>query len=331
MTEFFTRGKGENRKVIPINEKWLKNPRVMESPKFQAATKNALMNDAREKMKKISEMDNIEATLTNIREFSGFLGKFSPYNAMLITMQDPNATRVMSKEDWKSLGYEVRDNARPIAVLVPYGVPKKYDDEKIAKIMEKLKKEGHSEEYIINKYHELHNTQNAHHAAHTFGVGKVYDAKSVNGDVPPEQFAKNSQIYAAMKEVAKSKFHNVEESTLEDGTRGFTALTTEGDVQRIVVMKVPNESKASLNTLAHEMSHAIMGHDYRKMPRWQAECEAELSAYMVLSHYGVDYDKEAAAYIKGWINGHKLSEESIDKAANTARQIIEMTDQYLPK
>ncbi|MCL4343892.1 MAG: hypothetical protein JRN26_04645 [Nitrososphaerota archaeon] len=331
MTEFFTRGKGENRKVIPINEKGLKNPRVMESPKFQEVTKDALLHDAHEKLKRISEMDDIEVVLTNLKEFSGFLGKYSPYNAALIIQQDPQATRVFSKDDWKALGYEVRENARPIAVLVPYGVPKKYSLPKIAKTMEKLKKEGQSEEYIIRKYNEMMRTQNARYTPHTYGVGRVYDAKSVNGDVPPEQFAKNSELYAAMKEAAKSKFKNITETTLESGSRGYTDLDTEGNVRGLVVMKVPNESKAPLNTLAHEMSHAIMGHDYRKIPRWKAETEAELSAYLVLSHYGVDFDKEAAAYIKNWLKDNKLGEESIDRAANTARQIIQMTDQHLSK
>ena len=57
-----------------------------------------------------------------------------------------------------------------------------------------------------------------------------------------------------------------------------------GEIGKIVVMKVPNESKEPLNTLAHEISHAILKH--KDMPGWKTE--AGFSAYLVPAHYGVD-------------------------------------------
>ena len=327
MVEFRTKGKGKDRIVYPLKES-LKNPRVMESQKFQENTRDALEAAAREELKQLAEMDNIDAMLTNMKQFAGFLGEFSAYNAMLIRMQDPDATRVMSKDNWERLGYTLRKNASPIAILVPYGVPKRYSKAEIAEKIEKMKEEGHSEEYILSKLQDMLKEKRA--TTHVFGVGKVYDAKSVNGKEPPEERYKNSVLYEAMKRGAQSQF-KVEEETLTDNSRGETEISEDGNVNRIVVMKVPNESKEPLNTLAHEMAHAILKHSYGKMPRWKAEVEAELAAFLVLEHYGVNFQKEAGAYIKSWLGNNKLDEESIDRAANAARQIIQLTDQNLLK
>ena len=329
MVRFFTRGKGPDRKVIPITEKkveaGIRDPRIMETLKFQEASKQELEKLARDELKRIAEMDDVEQLMINLKQYAGLLGKFSAYNSILITKQDPNATRVMSKKDWERLGYKLRKNAAPIAVLVPYGVPAKYSDAKIAKAIERMREQGHSEEYIMSKINEMLKKNEKKYRTNVFGVGRVYDAKSVKGNVPPEEHYKNSVLYEAMKRGAMSKFR-VEESTLADA-RGIT----QNHGERIVVMKVPNESKEPLNTLAHEMSHAILKHDYSKQPRWEVEAEAELSAFLVLAHYNVDFEKEAGAYIKGWVRNRHLSEESIDRAANAARQIIELTDAELTK
>ncbi|MDG7034917.1 MAG: hypothetical protein JRM78_01700 [Nitrososphaerota archaeon] len=66
--------------------------------------------------------------------------------------------------------------------------------------------------------------------------------------------------------------------------RGERHMYGDGETGKIVVMKVPNESKEPPNTLAHEMSHAILKH--KDMLGWKAE--AGFSAYLVPVHYGVD-------------------------------------------
>ncbi|MGC9146171.1 MAG: ImmA/IrrE family metallo-endopeptidase, partial [Nitrososphaeria archaeon] len=292
MVKFFTRGKGPNRKVIPITEKkveaGIRDPRIMETPEFQEASKDELEKLARDELKKIAEMNSVDAMLMNLKQYAGLLGTFSAYNSILIRKQDPDVTRVMSKDDWKRLGYDLRKNASPIAILVPYGVPKKYSDAKIAKMIEKMKEQGQSEEYIMSKLNEMLEKNKKKYRAYVFGVGRVYDAKSVKGNVPPEEHYKNSMLYEAMKRGAMSNLEfNIVESTL-DNARGIT----QNHEKKIIVMKVPNESKEALNTLAHELSHAILNHDYAKQPRWKVETEAELSAFLVLAHYNVDFEKE---------------------------------------
>ena len=119
---------------------------------------------------------------------------------------------------------------------------------------------------------------------------------------------------------------SVEEYTIFNGARGYTAHSGEG--QKIVVMKIPGEDENVLHTLIHEMSHARLEHLYRKdLPRGLAESEAELSTYLVGAHFGFDFKGDSAAYIKGWLDdakdkGSNLGKENIDRVMNNARWLI---------
>ena len=118
----------------------------------------------------------------------------------------------------------------------------------------------------------------------------------------------------------------MEESTIDNGARGYTAHSGEG--QKIVVMKIPGEDVNVLHTLIHEMSHARLEHLYRKdLPRGLAESEAELSTYLVGAHFGFDFREDSGAYIKGWLDDAKKSEkglgkENLDRVINNARWLI---------
>ena len=93
----------------------------------------------------------------------------------------------------------------------------------------------------------------------------------------------------------------MEESPINNGARGYTAHSGEG--QKIVVMKIPGEDVHVIHTLIHKMSHARLEHPYRKdLSRGIAESEAELSTYLVGAHFGFDFREDSTAYLKGWID-----------------------------
>jgi len=115
-------------------------------------------------------------------------------------------------------------------------------------------------------------------------------------------------------------------SPIPTGARGYTAHSGEG--QKIVVMKIPGEDENVMHTLIHEMSHARLEHLYRKdLQRGLAESEAELSTYLVGSHFGFDFKDDSATYIKGWLDnakthGSNLGKENLDRVMNNARWLI---------
>ncbi len=90
--------------------------------------------------------------------------------------------------------------------------------------------------------------------------------------------------YNTLKRIAK-EHSEVEEFPINNGSRGYTVHSREG--QKIVVMKIPGEDVNVLHTLIHEMSHARLEHLYRNdISRGLAESEAELSTYLVGTHFG---------------------------------------------
>ena len=58
---------------------------------------------------------------------SNLVASFSPFNALMIMYQRPNATNCAGFHAWKQAGRSVRKGARGIAILVPLGAG---DDDK---------------------------------------------------------------------------------------------------------------------------------------------------------------------------------------------------------
>lgn len=85
-------------------------------------------------------------------------------------------------------------------------------------------------------------------------------------------------------------------------------------------------------TLAHELSHVVMGHTVKEKlaeyatHRGLIEFEAEGSAYLVCNDLGVDEEhwnrSESRAYIAGWLHGKTPPDESI-------RRVFKATDAIL--
>lgn len=142
---------------------------------------------------------------------------------------------------------------------------------------------------------------------------------------PVEEDVKATTLYNTLKKIAMEHY-TVEESPINNGARGYTAHSGEG--QKIVVMKIPGEDVNVLHTLIHEMSHARLEHLYRNdIQRGLAESEAELSTYLVGAHFGFDFKEDSAAYIKGWLDdakskGNGLGKENLDRVMNNARWLI---------
>ena len=276
----------------------------------------------------LSKITTVDQLLLQMRKYSGTLGDYSGFNSMLIAMQDPGATIVRAKNEWKYFGREVSDNAKPISVLYPVGVAHKDGPGKVKDFIEKKRKEGLSDEAIEELVREKFNLSGGGFTR-VFSTGKVYDISQttpIPGKAKPvEEDVKATSLYSTLKKIAKEHYE-VEESPINNGARGYTAHSGEG--QKIVVMKIPGEDVNVLHTLIHEMSHARLEHLYRKeLPRGLAESEAELSTYLVGAHFGFDFREDSAAYIKGWLDdakktGKGLGKENLDRVMNNARWLI---------
>jgi hypothetical protein len=310
--------------TLTILHQEIKKPRL--PPKEKVTD---LETSAREILARAGSESNVTTMLETIKRYSGLIGNYSPFNAVLIYWQDPNATIVHSKKDWERMGKRVRENAKPIEVLIPIGGGRHVSQPEVAHLIQEGKKQGLSDEMIEHKVMQLL-SKDSRHGTHTFSVGTVYDAKSVEGgeSIPKHEKLRAQHMYELTKRYAKDQYDVEEGGAYQE--LGFSNLVRDengGLKGHIKVMKVPGESIQPLSTLAHEIAHHQLGHtrlanqEYLKN-RGKYEAEAQLASYLVLSHYGIDDTAHSSAYISGWLRKQPLGEEAVDRSMNAARKII---------
>ena len=284
---------------------------------------------ARDQLKRASSASTVDQMLLHLEKYTGLLGSFSSFNAILIKEQDPYATVVRSKSDWKAYGYQVKDDAVPINILFPVVSGKYASNGKMLDFINKLREQGLSDEMIDEKVREKY--PNGRVPTHTFGISQVFDKKSVEAIPGKNQinvFDRDSEmkaqsLYSYLKDLAASNYKVTEDPFA--GGRGFTAQDPEHG-QRINVMKIPGENVQALRTLLHELSHAKLEHVYGKGgTRGVQESEAELSAWLAGKHFGYDF-KDSSPYIKGWSSSQDFKEENVDRSMKTAAWIIKNVD-----
>ena len=323
--KWITKKKGNENKHIKIETE--KKPREIEVWDV-GQSPSELEKQAWNMLGEISKVSTVDQLLLQMKKYSGTLGDYSGFNSLLIYMQNKDATIVRSSNEWKYFGRELKDGATPISVLYPLGIPVKDGPGKVKDFIEKKRNEGLDDETIDQLVREKFNLGRTG-TAYVFGTGKVYDISQTQGIPgkmkPVEEDIKATTLYNTLKKIAKDHY-TVEEETILNGARGYTAHSGEG--QKIVVMKIPGEDVNVLHTLIHEMSHARLEHLYRKdLPRGLAESEAELSTYLVGAHFGFDFKDDSSAYIKGWLDsakseGKDLGKENLDRVMNNARWLI---------
>ena len=339
MIEYRTKGKGTDRKVYPVKKRKqhvITKNLTYKDLKTPGITASKLEKQAWSILDNISKVSSVDQLLLSMKKYSGLIGNFSPFNALLIQMQDPDATIVRSKTDWKYWGRDLKDTAKPIDVLYPVGIPRKTPSGKVKEFIEEKRKEGLDDEAIDKLVQDKFNIGSTG-TTHTFGTGSVYDISQTYGipgkEKPEVQSVKASKLYSTLKELAKQHY-KVLEGPFAEG-RGFTAHSEDGETM-IKVMKIPGEDENSLHTLIHEMSHANLKHLDRNLSRGIAEAEAELSTYLVGEHYGFNFKEDSSAYIKGWLDsakseGKSLGKENIDRVLNNARWVINQVSDKLEK
>ena len=323
--KWITKKKGNESKHIKIETD--RKPREIEVWDV-GQTPSELEKQAWNMLGDLSKVSSVDQLLLHMKKYSGTLGDYSGFNSLLIYMQNKNATIVRSANEWKYFGREVKDDAAPISVLYPLGIPSKAGPGKVKDFIEKKRLEGLDDEAIDQLVREKFNLGRTG-TAYVFGTGKVYDISQTQGIPgkmkPVEEDVRATTLYNTLKKIARDHY-TVEEETILNGARGYTAHSGEG--QKIVVMKIPGEDVNVLHTLIHEMSHARLEHLYRKdLPRGIAESEAELSTYLVGAHFGFDFRDDSSAYIKGWLDnaksqGKELGKENLDRVMNNARWLI---------
>lgn len=232
--------------------------------------------------------------------------QFSWRNTALIMSQRPDATRVMGLRQWNQLGRVVNKGERGLDIFAPIfppGIPKERQ-------------------------------KDARPAA--FIPVKVYDVLQTNGkslpefDVPVLEGDEGGQLYGSLGALANLEGVRVMEiPNFADGSMGFYAPD-----HKLIGIRTHNDDGTEIaqlqrtKTMAHEVAHHFDLSDRARSPdapqRDQAGTEgiAEASAYVVLSHFGLDSGVRSFPYIAQWTHNKRTLKNIMSEIQRVSGKII---------
>lgn len=231
-------------------------------------------------------------------KFSAKFHKYSANNKMLIKLQMPNATKVASFRKWNELGRSVKKGEKAIRILAP-----------IFKKSQRPNSQGQMEEKIDGVW---------------FKTVPVFDISQTEGEAVPtwnirSELGDDDQgLYTLLKEKIMARGIQVKEEALN----GPLGVSYGGLIK--IDTTVQDKSSQFL-TLVHEQAHEILhrGSESKDLSRNDKECQAEATAYIVASHFGLE-SSVSAEYLICWGNSEKEFLKNLSAVIKASEEILEM-------
>ncbi len=216
---------------------------------------------------------------------------YSFHNQLLIAHQCPEATRVAGFRAWLKIGYCVRKGERAIRIWAPCPPSKK--------ALEAWRQGGSKPDEKPRTF---------------FRLVPVFDASQVSplpdfpgGPAPlePPHEAITGNGLAALRqpltELAASIGCEVSFEPIPGAAAGYHEPTS----GRIVIDNAAGRSpNAQVQTLVHELAHALIRVDHRdedpKLAYGEEEVVVESVAYCVCASFGLDSGSDSVPYVAGW-------------------------------
>ncbi|WP_088816447.1 ArdC-like ssDNA-binding domain-containing protein [Listeria goaensis] len=277
------------------------------------------------------------AKVKELLQFMSTFYKYSAKNQFLIQSQYPGATCVASYKQFKDRGFHVQKGEMGIRIYRPnmltlFQVPgQEWKPMSQATVAEKKQ--------ILRKEFKTKTVQH-------FKLTSVFDISQTNAkpeDVPdllpnkPEKFdtVENIEIInKALREISEEEgifvysYEEAAQLNLKLGASKGAHIQTENGTELIVVRADPSTTEYT-HTLIHELAHAHMHHGIKQdhLTTAEKEYQAEMAAYVVSEHLGIDTWDFSEAYIANWTkNGTHL-----ENAQLLLKEVGEFGHQFIPK
>jgi hypothetical protein len=236
---------------------------------------------------------------SDFREMIDFMARFkrySPYNNMLVKIQNPHCSFYATQQDWSTrFGRQVKEDATPMLILAPM--------------------------HPVMLVYDLDSTEGQELPK------ELLEFAHYNGDWDPRWL--NNLTENANKYMIRIKY-NKHSST----SAGFATIDrgSNSDKMRISIHEDLDEP-SRFGVLCHELAHIFLGHLGTDRDRWwpsrlnlnhdSIEIEAEAVAFTVTQRLGLK--GSCAAYISSYLAGDRIPDGvSIDYIAKIAGKIEEM-------
>jgi len=272
----------------------------------------------------------------NIKEYLSFMSKFYNYslnNSVLIDNQFSGAIGVGSYAFFKEKSFQVNKGEKGIKILVPQIGKDKFKNEKgEIKSLDKATKE----EKIKIKDKILKAVKGKTY----FAQGYVFDVSQTNAkakDLPnlfPNRWLEGSikdygNFYKGMEKIAKNIGVKIVKPKQELGAAKGVSYTNSKEI----ALNPRNTELQNVKTLIHELTHAKLHtmEKYNKYETYEKEFQAELTAYTVCSHFGIDTSEYSLKYLHDWTKDRTLKDkkELLREVRETSIEYIETLEEVL--
>lgn len=286
----------------------------------------------------IDDVKNHFKSEEDIKELGKFMSQmynYSSKNKMLIKGQYSSALYVGSETHFNEKGFHINNGERPIKVLVP-NQTKFFKDEKgktkPLRFANKFEKE------------EIKNGKIKVFAGKTyFKLGNVYDITQT--DARPQDYPKiypnrindfkvNNKdyldtVYKLAKDHLIDKGYKIYENVPKSDVNGASGIINESDKDVVITQNLGKGEAVSVlfHEMTHQELHSNITNEQYESNRGYFEGEAELSAYIISNHFGLDTSESSFPYIKEWTNNFSDIDDKelnnfINNVSNASRNII---------
>ncbi len=298
-----------------------------------------LVKDAMEKIQK--HFDKTEDVL----ELASFMSRFYNYslkNTALIQSQLPNAQAVAGAKKFKEAGFFIRKGEKAIRVLAPTTYKCFVNEQGRSQSLSKATKQ--QKEKILKGELKTEDRR-------SFRSVPVFDISqtTATADDLPKIFPNRPYNFDLTKATnTKLLYQSLENYAVSEGLTIIDDLDTvtpvlgtakgaygQGiDGSKMLFMNPRFTQAEQVPTMIHELAHAKL-HSKESKSNYSSsikEFQAELSAYIVAHHYGIDTKEESIPYIAAWTNnGHAVEDKlaQMEEVKVFSRQMIEQIDTQL--
>lgn len=288
---------------------------------------------AKARNEKVAEtLEMLKEGLQSIRssaEYKNYLkvmSKFPSYsmkNTLLIFKQCPYASYVAGFRTWqKEFDRHVRKGEKGIRILAPRMVDK--ENEKDPSINNEQIKDKSVKKSMIG-----------FHTIYVFDISQT-EGKPLPTPVQTEILSDEVERFDLLfKKMCSLTPFKVVFEDLKSGTNGVTRYLTS-----TIALQKDMPQLQTVKTLLHEITHSRLHNPdlcpdeelYRLSDQSIKETEAESTAYVVASYFGLDTSGFSFPYLVLWSEQEdELLENSLDRISKTSAALIEELEQKLKK
>ena len=284
-------------------------------------------------IKKTNEkLNNYFESTEDIKEYLIFMSKFHNYsvgNCALIQNQFAGAYAVGSFNFWKEKGFPVKKGEKGIQILVPTPI-KRFKDEngKLKYVSQATKEEkekiknGELESYTRMGYKQGYVFDVSQTNAKAEDLPKIFPNKWLEGEIYDYDLFK-----IAMERLSEKIGYKIIDAPYELGVAKGVAFPTTKEI----ALNPRNSDLQNAKTLLHELAHAKL-HTAETMNNYsheEREFEAEMVAFTVCSHFGIDTSEYSLKYLDHYTKDTDIKDRKklLNEIRETSAEFIDSIEE----